>query len=78
MVDLISAKIIKDKINQVNKLNKDELKNLYKTTLKEGASSEKGAGLGIIDIARESSEKLVFDLVPEDKKSSFYSLSVLV
>ena len=78
MVDLISAKIIKEKINQVNKLNKDELKNFYKKTLKEGVSSEKGAGLGIIDIARESSEKLVFDLVPEDKKSSFYSLSVLV
>ena len=78
LVDTASAEKIKNKINQINSLNKEELKSLYKKTLKEGASTEKGAGLGIIDIARESSEKLVFDLIPEDENSSFYSLSVLL
>ena len=78
LVDTASAEKIKNKINQVNNLNEQELKSFYKKTLKEGISSERGAGLGIIDIARESSEKLVFDLVSEDENSAFYSLSVML
>ena len=77
IIDAASAEKIKDKINKVNNLSKEELVKYYKTTLREGISSERGAGLGIIDIARESSEKLVFDLIPEDDKV-FFSLSVNV
>lgn len=76
MVDSVTAEKIKNKINKVNSLNKEELIGLYKKTLKESVSEESGAGLGIIDIARESGEKLVFELKPEAENLSFFSLSV--
>ncbi len=76
-VDKYSAERLKDKINTVNALNKEELTNYYKTTLKYGTASEKGAGLGIIDVAKESSDKLVYDLQSEGE-NFFFSLNVSV
>lgn len=77
IVDKESAQRIKDKIDLVNSLSREELMKLYKKTLKEGVASEKSAGLGIIDIARESSDKLYFDLTPEGE-NAFFSLNVSV
>ena len=74
MVDSVSSEKIKKKINLVNSLRKEDLVSLYKKTLKESVSVEEGAGLGIIDIARESAEKLIFDLKPVSEKLSFFSL----
>lgn len=76
MVDSASSEKIKNKLNKVNSLNKEELIGLYKKTLKESISDENGAGLGIIDIARESGEKIMFDLKPEIEDLSFFSLCV--
>lgn len=76
MVDLASSEKIKDKITTVNSLSKKELTTFYKKKLRESISDENGAGLGIIDIARESGEKLVFDLKPGVEDLSFFSLSV--
>ena len=46
-------------INQVNDATKEELKEMYKIQLKEGSISERGgAGLGLIDIARKTGNKL--------------------
>jgi hypothetical protein len=75
-VDSASMDIIESKINKVNNLNKEELISLYKKTLKESISDENGAGLGIIDIARESGEKMIFDFTPENENLSFFSLCV--
>ena len=74
--DAASSEKIKNKISMVNSLNKIELATLYKKTLIESVSDENGAGLGIIEIARESGEKLVFDLKPAVQDLSFFSLSV--
>lgn len=76
MVDAASSEKIKNKITKVNSLNKEELIGLYKKTLKESISDENGAGLGLIDIARESGEKIMFDLKPEIENLSFFSLCV--
>jgi len=76
MVDSTSAEKIRNKINKVNHLNKEELIGLYKKTLKESVSIEEGAGLGIIDIARESSDKVLFNLKPDGENMLFFSLSV--
>ena len=77
-IDSGNAALLKAKLDRVNSLNKEELSTLYKKELKEGRSSETGAGLGIIDMARESSEKLLFDIKELDKGSSFYSLNIRV
>ncbi len=65
---------LKAKIDQINSLDKEELKKLHKEILRTGAISEKGgAGLGLIEMARKSGHKLIssFELV-NDKYSYFY------
>ena len=64
-----------DKLNQINNLDKDGLKQLYKEIIINGNLSEKGgAGLGFVDIARKSGNKLDFNFVKVDAKFSFFCL----
>ncbi len=70
---------LKNQIDKLNKLNKEELVELYKVTLKDGKGTDKGgAGLGLIDIARESTTKLNYSFIPHDDKISFYVLGSTV
>lgn len=56
---------IKQLIQKINKLNKDELKVYYKQVLEEGSLSEKGgAGLGLIDMAKKSGNRLSYHFKP--------------
>lgn len=60
--------ILKEKIKQINNLEKDELKKFHKEILRSGVISDKGgAGLGLIEMARKSGNKLVssFELINE-------------
>jgi len=52
-------------IEMVNSCSQEELKQMYKKQLKEGKISTKGgAGLGLIDIARKTGEKLDYLFFP--------------
>jgi hypothetical protein len=63
-------------LNHINSLDKEGLKQLYKSQMKEGRLSEKGgAGLGFIDIARKTGNKLEFHFLPIDEESSFFLLT---
>lgn len=56
---------IKRLIEKINKLNKDELKEYYKQVLEEGTLSDKGgAGLGLIDMAKKSGNRLSYHFKP--------------
>ncbi len=71
---------IKKLIDKINKLDKNELKQYSMEILDEGEFSEKGgAGLGLIEIARKSGNKLVyaFDKINEDF-SFFYMHSKII
>ena len=71
---------IKNLIDKINKLDKDELKKYSLEKLDEGEFSEKGgAGLGLIEIARKSGNKLVyaFDKI-NDQFSFFYMHSKII
>ncbi len=48
LVDKDSAEKIREKINKVNGMSRDELTRFYKTVLREEVASEKSTGLGII------------------------------
>jgi len=74
LIDNESIQYIEDLINKINSLEKDELKAYYKEILEEGSFSEKGgAGLGLIDMARKSGNKLqYFFRVVSDDFSYFY------
>ena len=69
--------VLKEKLDLVNGMDKEELKAYYKLVLAEGNMSAKGtAGLGMIDIARKSGEKLEYGFIDINEKTSFFSLTV--
>lgn len=70
---------LKARIDHVNSLDKEELKAFYKETLNNGLMSEKGGGgLGIIDIAKKSGQKLGYGFMKVDDKHSFFTLTIKV
>ncbi len=70
---------LKHKLDTVNELNAEELKELYQSKLKKNSHSEKGtAGLGFIDIARKSKGKLDYEFLKIDTESSFFCLNVVI
>ncbi|HNP18229.1 MAG TPA: SiaB family protein kinase [Fulvivirga sp.] len=66
---------LKGKIDQINALDKDGLKELYKSIIKNTEISDKGgAGLGFVDMARKSGKKLDYEFVELGDGSSFFCL----
>ncbi|MDB5273072.1 MAG: hypothetical protein JWO58_1439 [Chitinophagaceae bacterium] len=64
---------LEEKLSQINSLDKEGLKNLYKEMLMNAQLSEKGgAGLGFVDIARKSGQKLDYSFEPINDHSSFF------
>lgn len=63
-------------LEKINSLDKDGLKKLYKQQIKEGRLSTKGgAGLGFIDIAKKTGNKLHYTFIPVDDAFQFFVLS---
>ena len=74
-----SAGKLESRLERINSLNPEELKAHYKEVLNNGMMSEKGGGgLGMIDIARKSGQKLGFKFLKVDDELSFYSLKIKV
>ncbi len=74
-----NAEKLKLRLEKINSLDADELKAHYKEVLNNGMMSDKGGGgLGMIDIARKSGQKLDFNFQEVDKDLSFYSLKIKV
>ena len=70
---------ITKKINYINSLNRDELEAYYKEVLNNGKLSEKGGGgLGLIDIAKKSRNKLQYSFREIDDDYSFFTLTVKI
>ncbi|TAF64461.1 MAG: hypothetical protein EAZ55_11540 [Cytophagales bacterium] len=62
---------------KVNLATNEELKEMYKKQIKEGSLSDKGgAGLGLIDIARKTNERLDYHFIPYDDNYYFFILKV--
>ncbi len=76
VVDNDKIEELSEMLNNINSLDKDGLKNLYKAKMREGRLSDKGgAGLGFIDIARKTGKKLDFHFLPIDNDTSFFILT---
>lgn len=70
---------LKDKIDEIRNQNKDELKALYKERRRmEPAPGSKGAGLGLIEMARKASKPLEYSFTPIDDVFSFFTIRVIV
>jgi len=70
---------LKEKLDRINSLDKDGLKDLYKEIIKNTTISDKGgAGLGFVDMARKSGEKLDFSFPEMSSDYCFFCLKVNV
>ncbi|HPX05550.1 MAG TPA: SiaB family protein kinase [Tenuifilaceae bacterium] len=73
------APILKEKIDKINSLSKEELKDFYKFVLNNQTFSEKGGGgLGLIDIARKTGNKLDYTFYDYSPEYSFFNMNVLI
>jgi hypothetical protein len=70
---------LKRHLDEIIAMDKDALTDLYKKRLKHGEIGYKGgAGLGLIDICRYSSEKFSYEFSAIDKDHSFVSFCAIV
>lgn len=78
-IPLEKAAFLKEKIDFVNTLTNAELKSKYREILSDGNFSEQGgAGLGIVDIARKSGQRLTYKFVESDGHQVFFELKINV
>jgi len=74
-----NIQFLRTRIDEVNGLDAEGLRELYKQVrLKSTFSNVGGAGIGIIDIARKSENKLTYSFDEIDSKCSMYSLLIKV
>ncbi len=72
-------KFLKDKIDKINSLSKDELKDMYKFILNHQKLSAKGGGgLGLVDIARKTGNKLEYTFQHYMDDYYFFNLDVFI
>jgi len=70
--------VISKLIKKINSLDKDELKAYYKQVLSEGELSNKGgAGLGLIDMARKSGNKLSYRFLDINDLNTYFYLHTI-
>ena len=76
--DLVS--VLTEKLDKINSLDKDGLKTLYKDIIKgsAGLSEKGGAGLGFVDMARKSGQKLEYGFESLGDGRAFFSLKTTV
>lgn len=78
-IDKHSAEALTLKLEKINGMDKDALKVHYQEMLNMGSISGKGtAGLGLIDIARKSGNKLEYEMIPISESNHFFCLNVRI
>jgi len=74
-----NVEMLEEKIKRINRSSHEELTELYKFILNhQRISSKGGGGLGLVDIARKSGNKLEYLFKEYNEKSSFFCLKILV
>lgn len=72
--------LIQERIDYLNTLDKTELRKYYKERIKADDDNleSKGAGIGLIEIAKRSSEKIKYAFEPYDDDRSFFTMHVTI
>lgn len=70
---------LKSKLDEINHLQPDEIRSVYRQMLSSTEFTEKGGvGLGLIEMAKKTGNKLDYDFVPLDDEFSYFILSKTV
>jgi hypothetical protein len=79
LVEHSDVGLLHNRLELIAGRNKDELKQIYKEELKkEMIPGARGAGIGLIDIARKASLPLEYSFQPIDDQLSFYEIKVVI
>jgi hypothetical protein len=70
---------LKKRLDEINNLESGEIRNVYRQMLSNSEFSKKGgAGLGLIEMAKKTGNKLDYDFVSLDNENSYFILSKTV
>lgn len=71
--------LLRKKLDHLNSLSKQEIKDLYKDTITNGEfTNTGGAGLGLIEIAKISGNKIGYEFFPLNEACSRFTLHVTI
>jgi len=71
--------VLRNKIDKINSMSRDELKDMYKFILNHQRLSEKGGGgLGLVDIARKTGNRLDYTFEKYNDAYYFFNLDVFI
>ncbi len=71
--------VLRNKIDKINSMGKEELKDMYKFILNHQRLSEKGGGgLGLVDIARKTGNQIDYTFEKFDDSYYFFNLDVYI
>ncbi len=74
-----NIRVLKERIDQLNFLSKEEVRVLYKLILNNEQFSEKGGGgLGMIDLVKRTGNNLSYNFYNFDKEYIFFTLSIAI
>jgi hypothetical protein len=70
---------LRERLSKIRSMNKEELRALHKERLRAGPEEgSKGAGLGLMEIARRASKPIEFDFTDVDDKHAFFTIMASV
>ncbi|MCX6334061.1 MAG: SiaB family protein kinase [Bacteroidia bacterium] len=70
---------LKRRLDEINNLQTEEIRNVYRQMLNNSEFSNKGgAGLGLIEMAKKTGNKLDYDFLQLDDRNSYFILSKTV
>jgi len=70
---------LRERLSRLASADKDALRTLYKEQLKAvPEETSKGAGIGLIEIARRASRPIAFDFLEVDDRFSFFTLQAQI
>lgn len=70
---------LKEKLDHINKLNPEDIRTVYRQMLNASEFSNKGgAGLGLIEMAKKTGNRLDYDFIGIDERFSYFILSKTV
>ncbi|MFL5763985.1 MAG: SiaB family protein kinase [Bacteroidia bacterium] len=77
-VDAADVAKLRTKLDSVVQLDAAALTWAYKNALKKDNPDEKGAGIGLIEMCKYSTEPVTYSLTPESENLSFFSISLSI
>lgn len=72
-----SKRVLLERIEEINGLSEEELSKLYLTTLDNGVQSDVGgSGLGLMEIARKSGNKIDYNFQEVEENKVYFTMQV--